>query len=186
LKDAQKDKERANKEGVACLYCQYERQKDQTPHSLLAAALRQLADQCTLLPPSVKKLYDLHDTDKTHHSFDEISSVLTEVIQSFPQVFLVVDALDECSEKSCRELLSNLRDLQTKTAGMKLLATSRHAVNFPRNFGECDTLEIKANKSDVEAVLESQMGLLSACVTTDNAALRNKVNEEIAAAVDGM
>jgi hypothetical protein len=172
LKDAQKDKERANKEGVACLYCQYERQKDQTPHSLLAAALR--------------KLYDLHDTDKTHHSFDEISSVLTEVIQSFPQVFLVVDALDECSEKSCRELLSNLRDLQTKTAGMKLLATSRHAVNFPRNFGECDTLEIKANKSDVEAVLESQMGLLSACVTTDNAALRNKVNEEIAAAVDGM
>jgi hypothetical protein len=185
LKDAQKDKDPAAKAGIACLYCEYERQKDQTPHSLLAAVLRQLADQSIPFPKFVEELYKLHDTAKTHHSFDEISSVLTEAIRKFSQVFLVVDALDECSEKSCRELLSNLQDLQKKT-GMKLLATSRHTVDFRRSFEECAILEIKANEIDVRAVLDSQMGVLSACVTTDNSALRNKVKEEIAAAVDGM
>jgi Cdc6-like AAA superfamily ATPase len=185
LKDAQKDKEPAARAGIACLYCEYERQKDQTPHSLLAAVLRQLADQSIPFPKSVEELYRLHYTAKTHHSFDEISSVLTNAIRKFSQVFLVVDALDECSEKNCRELLSNLQDLQKKT-GIKLLATSRHTVDFRRNFEECAMLEIKANESDVRAVLDSQMGVLSACVTTDNSALRNKVKEEIAAAVDGM
>lgn len=185
LKDAQKDKEPANKAGIACLYCQYERQKDQTPHSLLAAVLRQLAERRTLLPASVKELYDLHNADKTYHSFDEISSVLTETIRSYSRVYVVVDALDECSEKSCGELLSSLQDLQKKT-GVKLLATSRHTVPFRQYFEECAMLEIKANESDVKAVLDSQMGMLSACVTTDNPALRNKVKEEIAAAVDGM
>jgi Cdc6-like AAA superfamily ATPase len=185
LKDAQRDKEPAAKAGIACLYCEYERQKDQTPHSLFAAVLRQLADQSIPFPKSVEELYKLHGTAKTHHGFDEVSLILTETVQKFSQVFLVVDALDECSEKSCRELLSNLQDLQKKT-GMKLLATSRHAVDFRRNFEECAMLEIKANESDVKAVLDSQMGMLSACVTTDNFALRSKVMEEIAAAVDGM
>jgi adenylylsulfate kinase-like enzyme len=184
LKDAQREKEPANKAGVACLYCEYGRQEDQTPHSLLAAVLRQLADQRTLLPESVIKLYRSHTIDKTRHIFDEILSTLPNAIRGFSQVFLVVDALDECSEESYRELLSKLRDLQNIT-GMKLLATSRHTINFREIFRECALLEIKANKCDIIAVLEVQVEKLSACVRTDSE-LRNRVKEDIAKAVDGM
>jgi Cdc6-like AAA superfamily ATPase len=184
LKDAQREKEPANKAGVACLYCEHGRQKDQTPHSLLAAVLRQLADQRTLLPESVIKLHCLRNSNKILHNFGDIFSVLPDVIRSFPEVFLVVDALDECSEQSRRELLSNLRDLQNKT-GMKLLAKSRLTVNFRKIFEECAKLEIEANKRDFIAVLDGRVEGLPACVRTDSV-LWNKVKEDIAKAVDGM
>jgi len=186
LKDAKKDKVAANKAGIACLYCEYDRWKDQTSHSLLAAVLRQLVEQCTLLPASVTELYRLHFKDKTQHSPGEISSVLPDVIRTFSQMFLVVDALDECSEPNRRELLKELRYLQEET-GMKLLATSRPTVtvDFQRIFKECALLEIRANESDVNAVLDVQKEGLSTCIRNDFE-LWNRVKEGIAAAVDGM
>jgi Cdc6-like AAA superfamily ATPase len=186
LKDAKNDKEAVNKAGIACLYCEDDRREDQTSHSLLAAVLRQLAEQCTLLPAPVTNLYRSHLNDKSQHSSTEISSVLADVIRTFSQMFLVVDALDECSETNRRGLLLELRHLQEKT-GMKLLATSRPTATayFQRIFKECALLKIRANESDVNAVLDVQKEGLSKCVRNDFE-LWNRMKEGIAAAVDGM
>ena len=186
LMDAQKGKEPANNAGVACLYCEYDRRNDQTPQSLLAAFLRQLAEQRSpLIPASVAELYHLHLTDKTQPSIEKISSVLPDIIRSFSEVFLVIDALDECSEGNCMKLLSKLQDLQAKT-GIKLLATSRPTVDFRINFEQCTVLEIKANEYDVKTVLDIQIEeKLSKCVRTDHE-LRNMVKDGITAAADGM
>jgi hypothetical protein len=184
LKVAQKNKTPETKAGVACLFCEYERRKDQALQSLTAAVLRQLADQCTVLPASVTDLYDTHHAKEMPLNFEEISSALTEVLRKFPRVFLIVDALDECLDHTRRELLSYLLEQQKKT-GMKLLATSRLTIDFRQEFGESAMLEIRASEQDVKTVLDVLIERLPTLVRTDEA-LRTRAKNDIAAAVDGM
>ncbi|KAI9859480.1 MAG: hypothetical protein M1813_006622 [Trichoglossum hirsutum] len=184
LKVAQKDKTPETKAGIACLFCEYERRKDQTVRSLTSAILRQLAHQCDVLPVSVTDLYDLHQTNDVPPRFEEISSALTDVLGNFPRVFLIVDALDECFENTRRELLSHLLEQQRKS-GIKLLATSRPTIDFRKEFGACEELEIKADPQDVKNVLDILIEKSDTLIKTD-VELRNRVTDKIAMAVNGM
>jgi hypothetical protein len=158
--------------------------KDETIQSLAAAILRQLADQCAVFPESVTALYNLHQANGMPLRFEEISSALTEVLQMFSQVFLIVDALDECSEQTRRELLSYLQEQQKRTK-IKLLVTSRPTINVQQEFDDCEILEIRADEQDVKIVLGSLIERLPTFIRTDEM-LRNRVKDDIAAAVDGM
>ena len=184
MKVAQKDKTPETKAGVACLFCEYERQTDQTMRSLISAILRQLANQCDVLPASVIDLYDSHQTNDVPLRFEEISSALTDVLGKFPRVFLIVDALDECLESTRKELLTRLFEQQGKS-GMKLLATSRLTSNFRKQFGGCEELKIKADPQDVKDVLDILIEKSDSLVKTD-VELRKRVIDNIAVAVDGM
>jgi hypothetical protein len=173
-----------SKAGIACLFFEYERLNNETIQTLTAAILRQLVDQCDQLPQSVVALYNLHYTNKMPLTFEEISSALSNVFKMFSQVFLVIDALDECSEQTRRELLSYIREQQKET-GMKLLVTSRPTIDFQQEFGDSTVLEIRAIEQDVKIVLGSLIDKLPAFVRKDEV-LRNRVETDIAAAVDGM
>lgn len=170
--------------GIAYLFCEYARLNSETIQTLAAAILSQLADQCAVFPESVTALYNLHHANKMPLRFEEISSALIGVLQTFSQVFLVIDAVDECSEQIRRELLSYLLEQQKKTR-IKLLVTSRPTINFQQEFGDCEILEIRADEQDVKIVLSSLIERLPKFVRTDEV-LRNRVKNDIAAAVDGM
>jgi hypothetical protein len=185
LNDAQKHRRAADRAGIAFLYCEYKNREAQTLPSLLVAVLRQLAEQHTLSIPSIKELYRSHLINKAQPNVDEILSALSDAVRHFCQVFLIVDALDECSGP--RELVSKLQELQKKSEmKLKLLITSRPTVEFPQCFEECSMLEIRASERDVKAVLDDEIKKkLSKCVITDSE-LWKMVKEDIAAAVDGM
>ncbi|KAH7108773.1 hypothetical protein B0J13DRAFT_665581, partial [Dactylonectria estremocensis] len=101
------------------------------------------------------------------------------------QVFLVIDALDECLDQTCRNLLSTLAVVQKET-GMKILATSRYnTVEFTQSFEQAVVLEIRAKESDVKTALNGQREKLSGCVRND-LQLWIEVKERIATAIDGM
>ena len=184
LHAAQKKKARNENAAVVCLYLEYERMQDQSLQSLLAAILRQLVHQCPELPGSVTELHSTHTTNRSQPLLDEISSVLVDVIRKFPEVLLVVDALDECSEDTARDLLSNLSDYQ-KSTGMKLLATSRPTIDFSEFFKEYKSMEIKALEQDVKVVLDTLMTKLPKLVREDKD-LQLKIKNSIAEAVNGM
>lgn len=184
LHAAQKERAPNEKAAVVCLYLEYERMQEQSLQALLAAVLRQLVHQCPAVPSSVTELHTTHTTNRSQPLLDEISSVLADVTRKFPEVFLVVDALDECSEEAARDLLSNLRDLQ-KSTGMKLLATSRPTIDFSEFFEEYESMEIRAQEHDVKAVLDSLIIKLPKLVREDEH-LQFKIKNSIVEAVDGM
>ena len=184
LQDAQRLKQSALRAGIVCLYCEYERQEDQTAQQLFSAALRQLSEQSSQILESVTQLYQFSTAEKRKPSFDKIVSMFYDAIRSFPEVFIILDALDECSEETCRELLGTLSTLQNAT-GLKLLVTSRRTVEFWKFFPECGELEVRAAEGDVKVVLDVQVERLSACVRNDGE-LRKTVIERVATAVDGM
>lgn len=184
LKNAQEDLSPQEKAGVACLFCEYERRNEQTIRSLTSALVRQLSDQCEILPLSVLDLYEKHQDNDRPLRLDEIVLVFADVLAKFSRVYLIVDALDECLESTRKELLSHLSELQRKT-GMKILTTSRPTLNFLKEFGDCDQLDIKAEPEDVQQVLQMLIDKADTFLTS-NVELRNKVAEVIASAVGGM
>ena len=99
-------------------------------------------------------------------------------------MFLVVDALDECSDETRKELLTKIRDLQKKVKA-SLLVTSRHIGDIEQQFAGDLCLEIRASKSDVENYIDSQLVKLPACVK-ENPALQQNIKECVAETVDGM
>lgn len=187
LNDAQKDKPTTDKAGIAFLYCEYKSREVQTLQKLLAAILGQLVQQHTPSLPPVEELYRSHLFNRAQPSVDKILSALSDTIRHFPQVFLIVDALDECSGPICRELLSALQELQKKSEmKLKLLATSRSTIEFSRSFEGCGVLEIRASEGDVEAVLDKEIKKKLSKFVTADPELLEMVKAEITAAVDGM
>ncbi|KAL2832131.1 hypothetical protein BDW59DRAFT_181455 [Aspergillus cavernicola] len=184
LHAAQKESAPNEKAAVICLYLEYERMQEQSLQALLAAVLRQLVHQCPEPPSSVIELHTTHTANQSQPLLEEITSVLADVMRKFPEVFLVVDALDECPEDAARVLLSNLRDQQRST-GMKLLTTSRPTINFGEFFEEYESMEIQAMEHDVKAVLDSLIIKLPRLVREDKH-LQDKIKTSIVEAVDGM
>lgn len=99
LKTAQaREPHRRPRAGVVCLFIEYERQQEQTVRSLTSAILRQLSEQCDVLPSFVIDLFDEYGNSTSHIRFEDLSLALTNIMRQFSQVFLIVDALDECTD----------------------------------------------------------------------------------------
>jgi hypothetical protein len=84
----------------------------------------QLLVQCSNDTERLASLYNQIQSGIQHPSIELLLGLLRDLIQVFTQTFIVIDALDECSE--CEELmtfLETIHDWQVTT--LHLLATSR-------------------------------------------------------------
>lgn len=153
---------------------------------LLASLLKQLAEGENPLPKAVKDLYDRHKKDRTRPSLEDFSKTLQSVAASYPRVFVLVDALDECQVAGgCRtRFLSEMFTLQEKS-GVRLMATSRFIPEITERFKESETLEILASSEDVHKYLEGQLFQLPSFVTS-NAELQEQIKTSIVQSVHGM
>jgi hypothetical protein len=76
------------------------------------------------MPATLETLYNSCENGQRQPSLDTLMNVLQEIIYEFPQVFVVVDALDECTD---REELMSILEMITRWQflGLHLLVTSR-------------------------------------------------------------
>ena len=169
---------------LAFLYCNYGIQEDQTAKRLLAALLRQLVEQCDSIPGPVETLYISHAENATPPSLEDIFNTLSIVISVLDRVFIVVDALDECLDRTRTELLMKIQELQSR-AKASLLVTSRHINDIEQHFAGDARLEIRADQGDVEKYIGSQLVGLSHCIR-EEPILQEKIKKCIAETVDGM
>jgi hypothetical protein len=172
--------------GIAYLYCNFRRKDDQDVQDLLASLLKQLSQQRSSLPDSVKSLYDRHKDKRTRPSLNEVSGVLQSVAVVYSRVFIIVDALDECqTSDGCRQrFLSGLLNLQAK-CGVNLFTTSRPIISIEKEFEGNSKLEIRANEGEVRRYLEEHMFRLPGFVVR-SLELQEEIKTNIIKAVDGM
>jgi hypothetical protein len=134
----------------------------------------------------VATLYKRHVDRGTHPSLDEICIALSSVINNYSKAYIIIDALDECtdSDGTRSELLAILRNLQTKT-DTSLMATSRFNARIEQSFQGFPMLEIRASNADVKRFVAAQMHRLPMFVQRDPE-LQTETQDEIARAVNGM
>jgi hypothetical protein len=180
-------KGRQNEEiGVGYLFCSYKEQEGQTCNTLLEALLKQLTHGRPDHADAVVKMHETHQTQKTRPSHNEIATALQAVCSSYHVAYLVIDALDECTDTdgTRTKLLNTLQQLQTK-ANVRLMCTSRFIPEIEERFQLNTTLEVRASEQDVRQYVAGQVPRLPKCIQRDGDLIR-EVQDSIAKAVDGM
>ncbi|KAN0068953.1 hypothetical protein V8E54_013122 [Elaphomyces granulatus] len=171
--------------GKAFLYCIYKRQDNQKVDDLLASLLVQLAVWQSIVPESIRELYNKHQRgEKPRLSRNEILEALSSITKTYSRTFIIIDALDECKTNHIRnELLSEIYKLQ-EGSDTRLMVTFRPSIvpNPPSSVRE---LEIRAYKEDIEEYLSGRMSELPS-VVQDNNELQCKIKTRILSLVDGM
>lgn len=174
--------------GLAYVFCDFRSQLNQNADGLLAALLKQLIYTKLDVSNEVRRTFDWHEGGERRPSLDEIIKVLVMVCKSFDCVYVLVDALDECSDnnRDRSHLIDGLRRVQTEVQGkVKLMFTCRFIPEIIDSVQADSTLEIRASKEDVRLYIEGQMPRLPRCIQHSQD-LQKAVCEEIIDAVDGM
>lgn len=172
--------------GLAYVYCNFQRQDEQTATSLLGSLLKQLSARQPSLPECITDLHKFHSTRRTRPSLEEILECLDAVVHIYGKVFIVIDALDECqSAGGCRaKLLAELFSVQNRH-GVNIFATSRFIPEIVDKFHNSIQLEISAKSTDIAEYLHARIPLLP-LIVRKNPSLQQEIFRDISQAINGM
>jgi Cdc6-like AAA superfamily ATPase len=173
--------------GLAYMYFSYQPQQEQMLHELIGSLIRQLVEEQAAIPTEVKKLFDFFKSHQQRPSLEDYVAALEATIQSFTQVLIIIDALDEyhiTDRSGLDTLLSELFSLNS-SAPFNLMATSRKMTEITSRFQRYVWKEIEAHEDDVSMYVQSNMRLLRTSVTK-HAGISELVRNTVSQATQGM
>ncbi|KAJ9270260.1 hypothetical protein DTO212C5_3754 [Paecilomyces variotii] len=177
----------ANKQHVvvAYIFCDYREQSNEKLNNILGAILKQLVQPMEVPPDDLKMLYKSHKATGSTLQSNELVELLISVANYYSRVYLVIDALDECSDSDGTRstFISHLLKLQ-KSCNVNLLATSRFIPDITARFEHFPSVEVRASDADVALYAEGRIHEFN-CVRK-NPALSKLVVSSITKTSDGM
>ena len=154
------DQENEKDIAVACLYYDSLAQQEQTIPNMVGAILKQLVGRGDI----PKYLRDAFQKGKKEIGgrrllLVDMVQMLKAAITSVPQVFICVDALDECLPKGLPELLGWLKDIVRESPGTRIFFTGRpHVQNdLQRYFPKAVVIPISPNTNDIRDYVEMRL-----------------------------
>ncbi|EXJ70464.1 uncharacterized protein A1O5_06533 [Cladophialophora psammophila CBS 110553] len=141
---------------IAYIYCSYEDQDNQTATNLLASLLQQLVRKASNVSENIISVYKSHAPRQTRPSLDIFSTLLRSEARRLSKVFVVIDALDECSKNNGtrRSLVEEIRKLQPS---IQLLTTWRHDAAIERESKSVTHIEVRASDQDIRRYIENRI-----------------------------
>lgn len=115
--------------------------------------------------------------------------MLKFLAHEFSEVYVAIDALDECIDKNGRIIWNGLLSkLKSSVFNLRLLYTSRDIEDIADTLTGSTRIEIRASKADIQAYVQGQVkaaeSLLPIC--EQDAELENKISQAIASKAEGM
>lgn len=171
---------------MAAIYCNFKDSILQTPENLLAGLCAQLIQQSLKsISKVLDDLYTTHNSSKTRPTWKDIVRIFEGYVTNLDTVYLVIDAVDECSE-DVRDVL--LQYFKIFPSNVRLLVTTRHIDEIIREFRDSPMIEIRANHSDLQTFITSSIASnrrLADHVRND-ASLEQDICERVISKADGM
>jgi hypothetical protein len=130
----------------------------QTVGSLIRSLIVQFAASYGGIPATLAKLYQSCHDGKSQPSEQSLQSVLLLILEAFNDVYIVLDALDECAEREdvLKWIKQTTRWRKTK---LHLLATSRPEEEIARHLQLLDPDHVNINQylvsRDIERYIDS-------------------------------
>lgn len=180
---------RGTNSSIAFAYCSYAERKTQTLDQLLGSIAQQLLQKLRRIPPDVLGVYENYNSSDPNFSTKAAAfrRIITLAVVCLDQVYIVVDALDECENKIRRGLVALLRNLGRN---VHLLYTSRfmRGDEVEQELLDAARIKIRGTDEDVRTYLreriQSQNNLVHLCA--QNQGLSEKIVTSIANKTDGM
>ncbi|KAJ7582092.1 ankyrin repeat-containing domain protein [Mycena floridula] len=142
--------------GVAYIFFRYNEANTQDIRALVASILRQLLIGNTI-PDGLKPLYNsFKDKRPLSQDLNMLVNALDSQIHSYSNVYLVVDAFDECMEDIREDFLSRLRPL-TDSNRLHILVTSRPLLLIESQFEGDQRINVRAHDDDVRTHILHQI-----------------------------
>jgi Cdc6-like AAA superfamily ATPase len=117
---------------VVYFYFDFNDALKQKAELMLRSLICQLSQQCVKFPANLETLMASCDNGQRQPALHALEEVLQQIIQDFPHVYIVLDALDECSE---REGLTTMLELLAAwhLQNLHILLTSRRERDIERS-----------------------------------------------------
>jgi hypothetical protein len=145
---------------VAGLYCDFLAQQEQTITNMMGAILKQLVGRGGI-PKDLREAFQKGKKEIGGRGLRlaDLMGMLRIAIASLPQVFICIDALDECLPKHLPELLESLRDIVRESPRTRIFLTGRPHVkeDIQRYFTKAVVIPISPNTDDIRNYLEMRL-----------------------------
>lgn len=175
---------RRNHEVAATVYFGHKRTEEQSLVKILFSLLLQILIRRSTISGAIHICYQWmqHFTP----TLQDALLLFNMALQTLPQTFFLLDALDEITSKQTRaELLSSIRKLQSHHAHLHVMVTARVGTEIDSSFPQEPALEISAASLDIERYVKSNLLGLSLCVQKDKN-LQHRISHAIIEAAKGM
>jgi hypothetical protein len=141
---------------IACVY--FDHKQDFKPVEILRSILQHIVQrQEGGLSNEIRELHKKHTKSGRQPTLHELSEILQLEISDFSKIFIIIDALDECTttDNAPAKLLGELQNLQPK---LRLMVTGRpFAVKNLSLFPAYATLEVRARDLDIEKFVRGRI-----------------------------
>lgn len=184
-----------NNEAFAYFYCDRNQFERQEPASILSSFVRQLStsQDHNEMQRSIVQMYN----QKARTGFasgilklEESQTLLVDLFQLYPQVTLVIDALDECDKKTRSNLIGVLGKMIEKSfKPLKILISSRRDKDIKRHFETGPNLAIEAvdSQDDIATFLDHELGADEKfCHDEISSELKNHIRDTLMTKSGGM
>ena len=145
---------------VAGLYCDFLSQQEQTATNIMGAALKQLVRR-EGIPDYLRKAFQKGQKEYGGRGLRlaELMGMLKTSIASLPQVFICLDALDECLPKYLPELLGSLRNILWESPRTRIFLTGRPHIadDVKRYFSKAVVIPVSPNSDDIRNYVEMRL-----------------------------
>lgn len=137
--------------GIAFFYFSFQSEAaTQSPASFLSILIKQLCRRSTEMPDSMMALHKHCTRNDRRPKLAELQDLFQAVVGTFTEVYVVIDALDECEKQVRQELLPYVCSLFHQCPGrLKMLVTSRQEADIERAFTSANFEMIKIEATRV-------------------------------------
>ena len=160
--DSLYDQAREGDIAVAGLYCDFLLQQEQTTINMMGAISKELVRRGGI-PAHVRKAFRVGKMELGGRRLlpMDLLKMLRTTIASIPQVFICIDALDECLPKQLPELLGWLRVIVREFPGMRILLTGRPHIreHIRRFFPKASVIPITTKTEDIRNYLQMRLDM---------------------------
>lgn len=162
--------------------------ESQMPTAILANLLRQLLWWKTSISDETQQLFERHMKGGSRPDESALLACLMRETNKIPEIYVVIDALDELSEDCRPALLDRMQYFQLRRR-ILFMATSRGGIStvalFDRLFPNFKSIQINSKPDDIEAFLLGEMSRLPD-VVMQNIEVQEFIKSEIMKRASGV
>ena len=158
--DSLRDKVSEEGHAIVELYCDFRDQRGQTATNIMGAILKQLLDRREVLR-GVQSAFRKAKKERGGQGLrlPDMVQMLKRAVARLPQVFICIDALDECLPEHLLELLESMKDILEESPRMRIFITGRPEVEAEiiRYFTTAVIVPISPKPHDIKRYLDNKL-----------------------------
>ena len=148
---------------VACVYCDFNAQNQQSATGLLGVLLKQVVSALEPIPDEIQRAFEISKgrVGGRRPLLPDIIDMLARSVSSLHRVFICIDALDEFPAKHRPELWGSIQQIVRKCPNTRVFLTGRLHIRdeVQKYFHEAaEMLGISPRGNDIESYLRMRLG----------------------------